>query len=141
MSTIPKEYLDDTFDFGFSAVDDESAPAPAPVAQVNTQEISQPIVERLQRLESVQSNLHTSVGEVLNILERLEQAGTPSLDTEEYKGLIEKDVKEKLLAVEKLIIPLLVNLMKNPEKDTIKWPNRAPLIQKQIDKILAITRS
>lgn len=141
MSTIPKEYLDDTFDFGFSAVDDESTPAPAPVAQVNTQEISQPIVERLQRLESVQSNLHTSVGEVLNILERLEQAGTPSLDTEEYKGLIEKDVKEKLLAVEKLIIPLLVNLMKNPEKDTIKWPNRAPLIQKQIDKILAITRS
>jgi len=38
-------------------------------------------------------------------------------------------------------MPLLVNLLKNPEKDTIKWPNRAPIIQSQIDKIIAITRS
>ena len=138
---IPKEYLDDTFDFGFSAIDDDSTPAPAPVAAVNTQEISQPIVERISNLELKVNNLGTNVGEVLNILERLEQAGTPSLDTDEYKLLIQKDVKEKLSAVEKLIIPLLVNLMKNPEKDTIKWPNRAPLIEKQIEKILAITRS
>lgn len=49
--------------------------------------------------------------------------------------------QEKLKQVEKLIIPLLVNLMKNPEVDTIKWPNRAPVIEKQIEKILAITRS
>jgi len=54
--------------------------------------------------------------------------------------LIEKDVLVKLKAVEVLILPLLVNLMKNPEKETIKWPNRAPIIEKQIEKILAITR-
>jgi len=77
---------------------------------------------------------------VLIILERIENAGTP-LDTDEYKALIEKDVKDKLVAVEKLILPLLVNLIKNPEKDTIKWPGRAPIIEKQIEKILAITRS
>ena len=53
---------------------------------------------------------------------RIEQAGTPTLDTDEYKQLIQKDVQEKLTQVEKLILPLLVNLMKNPEKDTIKWP-------------------
>jgi len=49
--------------------------------------------------------------------------------------------KKKLQEVEKLIIPLLVNLMKNPTVDTIKWPNRAPVIEKQIEKIIAITRS
>jgi hypothetical protein len=49
--------------------------------------------------------------------------------------------KKKLQEVEKLIIPLLVNLMKNPQVDTIKWPGRAPIIEKQIEKILAITRS
>ena len=49
--------------------------------------------------------------------------------------------KKKLNDVEKLIIPLLVNLMKNPNVDTIKWPNRAPVIEKQIERILAITRS
>jgi len=129
---IPKEYLDSEFDFGFSTTDDDSAPVQAtPV--VTSQEISEPILERI-------SNLEVNVGEVLNILERLENASTP-LDTDEYKGLIEKDVKAKLSAVEKLILPLLVNLMKNPEKDTIKWPGRAPIIEKQIEKILAITRS
>jgi hypothetical protein len=46
----------------------------------------------------------------------------------------------KLTALEKLILPLLVNLMKNPEKDTIKWPGRAPIIEKQIEKILKLTR-
>jgi len=51
------------------------------------------------------------------------------------------EYKQKLQSVEKLIIPLLVNLMKNPDVDTIKWPGRAPIIEKQIDKILAITRS
>ena len=50
-------------------------------------------------------------------------------------------VKETLTNVEKLILPLLVNLMKNPDKDYIHWPNRVPLIEKQIERILAITRS
>jgi len=49
--------------------------------------------------------------------------------------------QQRLLAVEKLIMPLLVNLMKNPEKEYIHWPNRVPLIEKQIEKILEITRA
>jgi len=49
--------------------------------------------------------------------------------------------QQKLQAVEKLVLPLLVNLMKNPEKEYIHWPNRVPLIEKQIEKILAITRA
>lgn len=137
MATIPQEYLDSGFDFGFSAVDDPDDTSNQPVQSqpvVNTEEISGPILERIQ-------NLEINVGEILNILERLEQAGTPTLDTDEYKALITKDVSEKLKAIEALILPLLVNLMKNPDKDYIHWPNRAPLIQKQIDKILAITRT
>jgi hypothetical protein len=49
--------------------------------------------------------------------------------------------QNKLQQVESLMLPLLRNLMKNPEKEYIHWPNRAPIIQKQIDRILAITRS
>ena len=129
---IPKEYLDSEFDFGFSTTDDISLPAQSSPA-VTSQEISEPILERIR-------NVEVNLGEILNILERIENASTP-LDTEEYKALIEKDVKDKLSALEKMILPLLVNIMKNPEKDTIKWPGRAPIIEKQIDKILAITRS
>ena len=129
---IPKEYLDSEFDFGFSTTDEETALVVS-TPQVTSQEIYDPIIERIK-------NLEINLGEVLIILERIENAGTP-LDTDEYKALIEKDVKDKLVAVEKLILPLLVNLMKNPEKDNIKWPGRAPIIEKQIEKILAITRS
>ena len=128
---IPKEYLDSAFDFGFSTSDDEVVHTPAPV--VNTQDISEPIIQKLQTLEALVTDMAETVS-------RLENASTP-LDTDEYKALIEKDVKAKLTALEKLILPLLVNLMKNPEKDTIKWPGRAPIIEKQIEKILAITRS
>lgn len=142
MSTIiPKEYLDSSWDFGFSAVDDETVVSTPVQPVIKTEDISQPIIDRLLKLEAVTSNLHITQGEILNILERMEQAGTPTLDTDEYKQLIQKDVQEKLTQVEKLILPLLVNLMKNPEKDTIKWPNRVPMIEKQIEKILAITRS
>ena len=129
---IPKEYLDSEFDFGFSTTEEDSTSITTPL-QVTSQEIFDPIIERIK-------NLEINLGEALTILERIENAGTP-LDTDEYKELIEKDVKAKLTAVEKLILPLLVNLMKNPEKDTIKWPGRAPIIEKQIEKILAITRS
>lgn len=59
----------------------------------------------------------------------------------EIKSTADTEIKTKLASVEKLIMPLLVNLMKNPEKDYIHWPNRVPLIEKQIEKILAITRS
>jgi hypothetical protein len=58
----------------------------------------------------------------------------------EVKSTADDATKQKLLALEKMVMPLLVNLMKNPEKDYIHWPNRVPMIEKQIEKILAITR-
>jgi hypothetical protein len=127
-------------DFGFTAVDEIDAvpkePQPSqPVNVANTADISGPILERIESLEN-------NVEEMLNILNRLEQSATPNLDTEEYKSLIEKDVKEKLQLVESMVMPLLSNLLKDAEtKDYIKWPNRGPTIEKFIDKLLQVTRS
>jgi hypothetical protein len=61
-------------------------------------------------------------------------------DPTELQGQVD-ETKSKLQQVEGLILPLLKNLMKNPDKDYIHWPNRTTVIQKQIDKITAITRS
>lgn len=55
-------------------------------------------------------------------------------------NLLEEKYKAKLKEVEGLILPLLYNLMKNPDKAYIKWENREPIIKKQIEKITAITR-
>ena len=136
MSTIPQEYLNSNFDFGFTAVDDPDEIVQQPITtSVNTEDISGPILERIQ-------NLEINLGEVLNILERLEQAGTPNLDTDEYKLLIEKDVRDKLKKVEGMVMPLLMNLLKDADtKEFIKWPNRKPKIEDFIEKLLAITRS
>lgn len=126
-----------TFDFGFTVVDDPDAVAqPAPPAPaVNTQEISGPIIEKIQNLEN-------NVNEIKNILERLEQVGTPNLDTDEYKELIEKDVRERLKKIESMVMPLLTNLLKDADtKEYIKWPNRRPIIESFIEKFLAVTRS
>jgi len=49
-------------------------------------------------------------------------------------------VRGKLKEVETMILPLLYNLQKNPTKEYIHWPNRTDIIQKQIDKILEVTR-
>lgn len=52
-----------------------------------------------------------------------------------------EDLKNRLESVEKMILPLLQNLMKNPEKEMIKWPNRKEIIEKQIEKLLKLTRT
>lgn len=54
--------------------------------------------------------------------------------------LLEEKYKAKLKEVEGLILPLLYNLMKNPEKAYIKWEGRDVIIKKQIERITAVTR-
>ena len=49
--------------------------------------------------------------------------------------------KEKLAEVEKLIVPFLVKLLKTADKEYIYWPNRKPAIEKQIEKVIKLTRS
>jgi hypothetical protein len=59
-----------------------------------------------------------------------------------YSSLNEEvdDLRKRLHACEKIFLPLLQNLAKNPDKEMIKWPNRGPIIEKQIENLLKITR-
>jgi hypothetical protein len=129
---IPTEY-NEVFDFGFTAVESEESIVEKPV--VNTA----PMVDGLSAVED-------KVSIILNKIDYLEEiikasAGSNNnFDIDSYKLLVEKDVNDKLKKLEGLIMPLLANLLKNPDKDFIKWPNRKPVIEAQISKILAITR-
>ena len=62
-------------------------------------------------------------------------------EVEERKAQLSVAYKTKMSAIEGLIMPLLYNLKKNPEKEYIYWPNRENKIQDQITKILAMTRA
>ena len=58
---------------------------------------------------------------------------------DEHKDLLKIEARSKLHEVENLVLPLLYNLQKNPDKEYIHWPNRKDIIQKQINKILEVT--
>ena len=72
--------------------------------------------------------------------------GFTATDEEEYNAVIaEKDetveeYKARLAQVEKLIMPFLSNLLKTADKPYINWPNRKPILEAQIQKILTLTR-
>jgi hypothetical protein len=65
---------------------------------------------------------------------------------EDYESVIaEKDetveeYKQRLEQVEKIILPFLTKLLKTADQPVIKWPNRAPILEAQIQKILNLTR-
>ena len=129
---IPSEYL--TFrqedDFGFSAVDESSL---TPVVNPDTLE-TEVIREGMNASTEMISRLEGKVDHIL----KLYNDGKLGLDAERIK--LQEETTEKLTELEQIIMPLLVNLMKNPEKEYIYWPNRTDKIQEQIDRILSLTR-
>lgn len=117
--------MSDEWDFGFTAVDDIPASATEPtqpvVAQVDDEQL-QALMDKMERIESLIISADDT--EMIN----------------EHRQLVQQDVVTKLKQVEDLILPLLFNLQKNPEKDYIHWPNRTAIIDKQVEKIKAVTR-
>jgi hypothetical protein len=49
------------------------------------------------------------------------------------------DLKKRLEAIRKIYLPLLQNLSKNSDQPIIKWPDRGPILKKQIDKLVMLT--
>jgi hypothetical protein len=72
--------------------------------------------------------------------------GFSAVSEEEYNSVINKtaqtadDYKERLKEVEKIIIPFLTKLHSTGDKEYIYWPNRKPIIEKQIERILKLTK-
>lgn len=119
--------MENDFDFGFTFADDELG-TPQQTTPTTTPEDTEFKSELLDKITALESKL-----------EELTTGDTSSL-IEQHKQLLTSEVRGKLQQVEQLILPLLYNLQKNPDKEYIHWPNRKEIIQKQIDKILQVTR-
>jgi len=61
-------------------------------------------------------------------------------EVEERKAQLNEQYTVRMREVEKLIMPLLIHLKKNPSKEYIYWPDRTAKINEQIQRILAYTR-
>jgi hypothetical protein len=131
MSDIPQEYMD--MDFGFSAVDE--------IPQSNIQIDTGPIAEDV---EGINDNILRIEQKVDALVTALNGMNTKLMNLDDEFDVVKtattEEVKTKLVQVEQLIMPLLVNLLKTADKDYIHWPNRQEKVQSQIDKLLLITR-
>ena len=132
MTTIPQEYLlmRTAEDFGFSAVDETEV-----TQSVDTNTLETTVI---REAVSTSNEAVARVEQKLDILLQLYNDGRLGIEMEREK-LVE-ETRAKLVELEKMIVPLLVNLMRNPEKEYIYWPNRKEKIQEQIDKVLSLTR-
>ena len=134
-------------DFGFTAVDQEEL-----VTKTGEQaSIGEAVAEQLKavaasaagqansaQIETLDSKVDLLQKLISNALSELEdhKDNLVAIDTKK-----ELDYKDRLLECEKLILPLLQNLMKNEEKEYIYWPNRKAIITSQIERIQKVTRT
>jgi hypothetical protein len=157
---------DTDYDFGFTAVDEEELslatapvqPPPQPVVSSDAvASLSAKLAEldtkiaalkpassaQLARMEEkIDRVLNMELGELNASLQAQGQNLNAVLDeVEERTAAMREECKTKMGEVERMILPLLTNLMKNPQKEYIHWPNRAEKLQSQIDRITALTRS
>ena len=78
--------------------------------------------------------------------ENTDDFGFSAVSEEEYNSVVNKtaatadDYKARLQELEKMIIPFRTQLHSTGEKEYIYWPNRKPIIEAQIEKILKLTK-
>ena len=119
--------IDMNYDFGFTTVDEDEV-----------QEFETAVQEKVAK--ATQQETGALESKMDKLLKLREDDSSYQVLFEKRKAELETVYKDQMKKVERLILPLLHNLMKNPENEYIKWPNRTEIVQKQINKIVSITR-
>jgi len=119
--------IDYNMDFGFTTVDEDEV-----------QEFETAVQEKVAKATQQETGALEDKIDVL--IKMRKDDNSYQLLFEKRKAELEDVYKDQMKKLEKLVLPLLHNLMKNPENEYIKWPNRTTIVQKQINKIVAITR-
>ena len=119
--------IDMNYDFGFTTVDEDEV-----------QEFETAVQEKVAKATQQETGVLES--KMDKLLKLREDDACYQVLFEKRKAELETIYKDQMRKVERLILPLLHNLMKNPENEYIKWPGRTNIVQQQINKIVAITR-
>jgi len=157
--------MQEEFDFGFTAVTGEElglvvTPPTPPLPSVSPDAVAAIAAQIAELKNAVAAIKPVSATQITRVEEKIDRVLNMELhelnaamqsqgeslssvldEVEERANATREECKEKLQALERMILPLLTSLMKNPEKPYIKWEGRAEKIAAQIDKITAITRS
>ena len=119
---IPDEILNDEFDFGFTAADEDELNSLVQLDDATTPDEIKEMQEKLDLILQMNSTCE----------------GTTAVK-EQYDQLLQVKMEE----IEKVTLPLLLNLKKNKQKDYLYWPGsqRDTQCDLQMQKLLNITRS
>ncbi len=129
------EYKYDEIDFGFTAVYEEELVS----IKSTNDEVSKKIDTTNVEVKLVLEKMDVFLEKQNDVLRELLSTKLVYEDKSSNIDITREVIEDKLLKVERMIMPLLYNLMKNEDKDYIYWPNREVIIKKQIDEILLIT--
>ena len=138
--------MSDINDFGFTAVDqDELKTKTGEDASIGKEVADQLKAVAASSAGQANSAQIDALDSKVDLLQKLISNALGELDDHKDNLVAidtkkELDYKDRLLECEKLILPLLQNLMKNEEKEYIYWPNRKAIITSQIDRIQKVTR-
>jgi len=141
LSTTSIKEVTDSVKTGLSVVESQVKILYDKFSAINTADLTKKtdiikIEQKLDKMLDLQiqefsSALGKSEGNIRSIID----------EVEERKSELKSVYVQQMKALEALILPLLYNLMKNPTKEYIHWPNRTETINQQISKIISVTRT
>tara|TARA_B100000809_G_scaffold7337_2_gene7262 strand:- start:6422 stop:6835 length:414 start_codon:yes stop_codon:yes gene_type:complete len=123
--------FDTNVDFGIKSVSSD---------QVDQSKIQ---TEKLEQVSVSSENVSQKLEQIENKLEEVLGVAQKKYDIRLEEKELELTVgnQEKFKTLEKLVIPLLMNLSKDSENNPyIHWPNRKQVVEEQIKRILIVTR-
>jgi len=117
---------------GFDTTDDWGI---TPVTTVEQKPAIDPTIIESNNLEL--SKVKEDVGDIKSMMNEIMQIVAEKETV--TKTVTDEETQQRFKDLEKIILPFLYNLSKSDEP-YIHWPNRAPIIKAQIEKILKLTR-
>tara|TARA_B100001057_G_scaffold177034_1_gene177845 strand:- start:208 stop:597 length:390 start_codon:yes stop_codon:yes gene_type:complete len=117
--------FDTTDDWGMTPV--SSTPEATPTVDPKVVEDSK---LEISKVKSDVTDIKSMMNEIMQIVADKETV---------TKTVTNEETEQRFKDLEKIMLPFLYNLQKSDEP-YIHWPNRAPIIKAQIEKILKLTR-
>jgi len=118
-------------DFGITAVSTAPKTTTEPsIAKKDIENLGQQTNLEISKVKNDVQSIKSMMNEVMQIVAEKETI------TKEVQNA---DTVKRFKDIEKVVLPFLYNLQKSDEP-YIHWPNRAPIIKAQIEKLLKLTR-
>jgi len=127
------------YDFGFTTVDDVTYRKQIIEEESN---VAKPALAAKEDLTSLEEKLANKLDSIRHMEKKVDKLLSLIYDNEdiveERKQLADSVANQKVQAMSEIVMPLLNSLYKTQNQEWVHWPNRGPIIKKQMEKVEAI---